>query len=185
MLTISLHKDNIALFVAIFYLTMLRDLLYYLRLSKHLLIKGESSMLNYDLQTSVLSGTVGSISVPENDEITRKLTMLIEGECQGLGSTHAAKKYGYTKQRYFQLLHEFEQNGAIALKNGKRGPKANYRRTEEMIRQVIRQRFLDPDATAEVIAQKIRECGHTISIRSVERIISEYGLQKKSLHSSS
>ena len=55
------------------------------------------------------------------------------------------------------------------------------RRTGELVRQVIRHRFLDPDATAEVIAQKLRQSGLPISNRSVERVIAEYGLQKKTL----
>src|SRR4029077_2723078 len=52
-------------------------------------------------------------------------------------------------------------------------------RTQEVTRQVIRHRFLDPDATAEVIAQKIRQTGLKISTRSGERVIEKFGLQKK------
>ena len=60
-----------------------------------------------------------------------------------------------------------------------RGPKHNYRRTDELVRQVIRHRFLDPEASADVIAQKLRQTGLPISTRSVERVIADYGLQKK------
>jgi hypothetical protein len=117
--------------------------------------------------------------VPTDDEVTRKVMMLIEGECEGLGPLAAAAKYGYSKQRYFQLRELFQQHGAVALASQKRGPKTNYRRTGELIRQVIRYRFLDPQASADVIAQKLRQQGHVISTRSVERIIADYGLQKK------
>jgi hypothetical protein len=48
-----------------------------------------------------------------------------------------------------------------------------------MVRQVIRHRFLDAEATVEVIAQKLEQTGHAISIRSVERVVADYGLQKK------
>ena len=119
--------------------------------------------------------------LPDDDEITRKLAMLFEGKCEGLGPTQAARKFGYTKQRYFQLLEQFEAQGALALQSKVRGPKTNYRRTEEMVRQIIRHRFLDPDASAEVIAQKLQQAHHLISIRSVERVISDFGLQKKTL----
>jgi len=64
---------------------------------------------------------------------------------------------------------------------GKRGPKTHYRRTAEVVRQVIRHRFLDADASPEVIAQKLCQSGWEISIRSVQRVIEEYGLQKKTL----
>ena len=65
--------------------------------------------------------------------------------------------------------------------NQKRGPKTNYVRTDEVERQVIRHRFLDPDATVDVIAQKLRQAGFPISTRSVDRVIEKYGLQKKTL----
>jgi hypothetical protein len=54
-------------------------------------------------------------------------------------------------------------------------------RTEEVVRQVIRHRFLDPDASADVIAQKLRQTGYAVSTRSVERIIEQAGLPKKTL----
>jgi len=135
--------------------------------------------MHFDLQAKVLISEHGSLPVIENDEITRKLAMLIEGECEGLGPLKAAKKFGFSKQRYFQLRDAFKKRGATALQSKPRGPKTNYRRTDELVRQVIRHRFLDPVASAEVIAQKLRQTGFTISNRSVDRVIAEYGLQKK------
>ena len=58
------------------------------------------------------------------------------------------------------------QGGAEALKGYKRGPKTNYRRTEEVVRQVIRYRFLDPNMSPEVISQMLIQCGHQIGIIS-------------------
>ena len=138
-------------------------------------------MLELFDSSAKLVGPSGWILLPDEDEITRKLAMLFEGQCEGLGPTQAARKFGYTKQRYFQLLEQFEAQGALALQSKARGPKSNYRRTEEMVRQIIRHRFLDPDASAEVIAQKLQQAHHLISIRSVERVISDFGLQKKTL----
>ena len=137
--------------------------------------------MRLDLQSQLLIGEHGSLAVTENDEITRKLAMLIEGECEGLGPSKAAEKFGFSRQRYFQLRDAFKEHGATALQSKSRGPKTNYRRTDELVRQVIRHRFLDPDASAEVIAQKLRQTGFTISTRSVDRVIAEYGLQKKTL----
>ena len=136
-------------------------------------------MVWFDLDNLSLVGSAGSLDVLKDDEITRKLAMLIEGDCEGLGPAQAAKKYQFSRQRYFQLRTAFREHGALALLSQKRGPKHNYRRTDEVIRQVIRHRFLDPEASAEVIAQKIRQCGLNISTRSVERVIEQFGLQKK------
>jgi transposase len=142
-------------------------------------------MLRLEHDQPVLQGPAGTLPAPRDDEITFKLAMLYEGQCEGLGPTRAARKFGYSKQRYFQLLRRFRERGAIALKSRKRGPRTHYRRTREVVRQVIRHRFLDPDASAAVIAQKLRQSGWPISTRSVERVIEEYGLQKKTPHVSS
>lgn len=138
-----------------------------------------------DLASNALVGEHGSLLVVPDDEITRKLAMLIEGECEGLGPLRAAEKFGYSKQRYFQLREVFLEQGAQALESKPRGPKRNYRRTDELVRQVIRHRFLDPDASVDVIAQKLRQTAFVISTRSVERVIADYGLQKKTLSVSS
>jgi hypothetical protein len=118
--------------------------------------------------------------LPE-DEITLKLAMLYEGDCEGLGPLKAAEKFGYSKQRYFQLRHLFQEQGAIALLSKTTGPKSNYRRTDQVVRQIIRYRFLDPDLSPEVIAQKLGQTDHPVSTRSVQRTIADYGLQKKTL----
>lgn len=129
----------------------------------------------------LFEGPAGSLKISAKDEVARKLAMLIEGECMGLGPTRAARKYGYSKQRFFQLLRAFEREGSGALVSKKKGPRVNYVRTEDVVSQVIRYRFLDPEANSAVIAQKMRQTGIRISQRSVERIITEHGLQKKTL----
>lgn len=138
-------------------------------------------MVQFDPHHHQLSGPAGQLPVAPDDEVTHKLVMLIEGECQGLGPLQAARKHGFSKQRYFQLRQAFLQGGALALLSKKRGPKRPSRRTEEVVRQVIRHRFLDPDASPAVIAQKLTQAGWPIRIRSVERVIEQFGLQKKTL----
>ncbi|KPK46930.1 MAG: hypothetical protein AMK72_09070 [Planctomycetes bacterium SM23_25] len=141
-------------------------------------------MCTFDEARSVLVGPRGRLLVPQGDEITRKLAMLIEGDCAGLGASRAARKYGYSRQRYFQLRRLFQAGGAAALANRKRGPKRNYRRTGQAVREVIRHRFLDPGASAAVIAQKMRQCDYLISTSTVQRVIKSYGLEKKTLRPS-
>jgi transposase len=138
-------------------------------------------MLQFDPETLQFIGPAGTLSIDPDDEVARKLAMLIEGQCLGLGGAGAARKHGYCKQRYSQLLAAFRKGGTAALRSAPRGPKRNYRRTHELVRQVIRHRFLHPDASVEVIAQKLRQGGFEISNRSVRRVIDEYGLQKKTL----
>ncbi len=137
--------------------------------------------MQYDPSTRTIIGTTGSLAVPADDKALEKLAMLIEGECEGLGPTVAAAKYGFSRQRYFQLRAAFAEGGLFALCNRKPGPKQPSRRTPAATREVIRHRFLDPDASAEVIAQKIRQTGLLISTRSVTRVLDDFGLQKKTL----
>jgi hypothetical protein len=136
-------------------------------------------MLRLDLPQALLSGPAGALPVSADDEVTCKLAMLIAGECLGLGPVEAAKAFGYSKQRYFQLRAAFAARGAADLVSHKPGPKRHYRRTDEAIRQVVRHRFLGPEASADVIARRLRQAGVPISTRSVERIIEQFGLQKK------
>ncbi|MEK7993134.1 MAG: hypothetical protein AAB403_04950 [Planctomycetota bacterium] len=136
-------------------------------------------MLVFQEERAQLQGPKGTLQVPPGDELARKFVMLIEGQCQGLGAAAAAEKYGYSRQRYYQLLQACQEQGLLALQSQKRGPKTNYRRTKEVERQVIRHRFLDPDASAAVITQKLAQTGFPISQRSVERVLQDYGLQKK------
>ena len=127
------------------------------------------------------TGPAGSLRIPKDDEVSRRLAMLIDGECEGLGPSKAAEKFNFTRQRYYQILDDFLERGAEGLLLQTPGPKSDYRRTEQVVRLVLRCRFLDPDASPAVIAQKIRQQSLSISQRSVERIIADYGLQKKTL----
>ena len=141
----------------------------------------EARTMRFELPDRRIVGPTGALIVPPDDEITPRLLMLVEGECEGLGAAEAARKHGLTRQRYYQVLKLFKKQGAVALQPQKTGPKHNSVRTDEVERQVIRHRFLDPDASADIIAQKLRQAGFPISTRSVERVIEKYGLPKKTL----
>lgn len=138
-------------------------------------------MISLDLFKECFQSSFGSLPIADDDEITLKLAMLIEGECGPEGIDRAAAKFGFSRQRYFQLKALFLKKGGQALLSSKRGPKSKYRRSQELVCQVIRHRFLDPDASTEVIAQKLRQCSFRTSKRTVDRVIAQFGLQKKTL----
>ena len=116
--------------------------------------------------------------VDPSDKTTVKLAMLIEGSCT-IGVKAAIAKYGYTEARYYQLFNAYKASGSTALIDKKRGSPKRPVRDKETTNQIIRERYLDQHASAEVIAQKLKQNGYPVSIRSVERTITEYGLQKK------
>lgn len=130
-------------------------------------------------ETITIEGLKGrSFHINLNDKLTVKLAMLFEGQCT-IGVYKAIEKYGYTEQRYYQLLKLFNQGGSEAIMDKKHGSNKLSVRTKEVINQVIRLRFLDPLSSTDVITQKLSQMGYKASKRSVERTITEYGLQKK------
>jgi len=138
-------------------------------------------MIPLDLSKEQIRSDYGTLPISEEDEITRKLSMLIAGQCGNEPIDEVVARFDYSRQRYFQLLALFRKEGAKALISSKRGPKTQYRRSQEVVCQVIRHRFLDPEASTKVIAQKLRQCNLPVSKRTVDRIITQYGLQKKTL----
>ena len=137
--------------------------------------------LNFNPDTHQLTGPTGSLKMLPDDTPACRFLMLMEGECLHDNIAAVAAKYGYCRQRYYQLLDEFKLGGLQALQAHKTGPKSNYRCTDQAVRQVLRHLFLDPDASAAVIVQKLRQTNFRISLRSVRRIIADFGLQKKTL----
>lgn len=123
---------------------------------------------------------LNKLGIKEDDTASKKFLMLIEGT-YGIGVKKSIEKYDYTEQRFYQLKKDFKQEGFEALVDQKRGPKDRHIRKKHVDMQIIRLRFLDPDAGAAVITQKLNQAGTKISQRSVERTITEYGLQKKTL----
>ena len=111
--------------------------------------------------------------------------MLQEGQCLQQNVSQVAQKYGYCRQRYYQLLAAYHKGGLPALQPHKTGPKSNYRRTDKAVRQILRHRFLDPDASVEVITQKLRQTGFAMSLRSVHRVLADWEIQKKTLRAQS
>ncbi len=141
----------------------------------------KSTTLHFDPDADQLTGPAGSLTISPDDALARRFLMLLEGECLQENIAAVSQKYGYCRQRYYQLLAAFAQGGVPALLPKKTGPQSNYRRTDEVVRQVLRHLFLDPEASAEVVAQKLRQSDWSISLRSVQRVIADYGLQKKTL----
>lgn len=137
--------------------------------------------LQFDPQAHQLTGPAGNLPILPSDQLARRFLMLVEGQCLQANVTAVAQKFGYCRQRYYQILDSFRQDGLAALQPQKTGPKSNYRRTDEVVRQVIRHCFLDPEASPAVVTQKLRQTDFALSLRSVQRVIADFGLQKKTL----
>lgn len=130
----------------------------------------------------IIKGIKGKdFKIDPKDKLTIKIAMLFEGHCT-IGVKEAIEKYGYTEQGYYQLLNKYNDGGSKALIEKKRGRKNKHIRNNETMNQIIRLRFLDPLSSSDVISQKLKQIGYNVSKRSVERTITEYGLQKKLIY---
>jgi len=126
-----------------------------------------------------LQGSV-TLDVDPSDSLLWKLSMILEASIRKDATIEQlSSRYGYTREYFYQVLDKLKSHGSLGLQDQSTGPKTNYKRTAEVTKQVIRHRFLDPDASCQVIAQKMAQTGLPISQRSVERVVQEYGLQKK------
>jgi len=129
--------------------------------------------------TISINGSI-NMSIKPTDTVSWKLLMLYEAASTNTNKIGSiAKKYGYTREHFYVIKKKFDESGSEGLRDKPKGPKRNYKRTKELEKQIIRHRFLDPEASSEVITQKLQQAGHNISQRSVERTINVYGLQKK------
>lgn len=127
----------------------------------------------------VLQGSI-TLEVSPSDSTVWKLSMLFEAALtEGSTIEQISNKYGYTREYFYQVLAKFKTHGSQGLQDKPTGPKTNSKRTPEVTKQVIRHRYLDPEASCEVIAQKMTQSGYPISQRSVERVVQEFGLQKR------
>jgi len=117
--------------------------------------------------------------IDNEDKLSLKINMIMEYIYGDVSISYITQKYGYTKQRFFQILNLYKHQGTCALVQQKTGPKKNRIRTENIENLIVRYKFLDPLISAAVIAQKLKQQGISISQRSVMRTITEKGLSKK------
>src|SRR3990172_4669463 len=88
----------------------------------------EDSPMVFQITKDAFIGPHGSLSIDTDDEVARKLAMLVKGECGPDGPSRVAEEFGFSRQRYFQLRTLFHKHGAAGLVSHRRGPKSNYRR---------------------------------------------------------
>src|SRR5258708_28397144 len=101
-----------------------------------------SDTLKVDLKTHQVIGPAGSLPVASSDQQAHRFLMLLEGECLEENIAAVAQRYGLSRQRYYQLRQDFQEGGVAALQPEKTGPKTNYHRTDQLVRQIFRYRYL-------------------------------------------
>jgi hypothetical protein len=153
--------------------------------SSRYLLPMDTTPFRFDPDTHQVIGPAGALPVAASDQQATRFLMLLHGQCLNENIAVVAGQFGLSRQRYYQLLDAYLAKGLAALEPQKTGPKSNYRRGEQVVRQILRYLYLDTSASPEVITQKLNQAGFRISLRTVHRVIADFGLQKKTLRAQS
>jgi transposase len=128
---------------------------------------------------TVIRGPGGTLPLREEDDAARDLYMLIEGETSGRTLDEVLTTFGRSRSTYFEKLRRFRESGLEGLIARPPGPRNAWRRPLEVVRHIVRARLRDPARGAPDIAAELERLGHTVSVRTVERTLTQFGLTRE------
>jgi transposase len=107
------------------------------------------------------------------------LVMLIDGETSGRALDDVLAQYGRSRSTYYEKLRRFREGGVEGLLSRPSGPRSAWRRPLEVVRYIVTTRLRDPERGATAIAEDLERLGHSVSVRSVERTLTQFGLTRR------
>lgn len=113
-----------------------------------------------------------------DDEVGADLAMLIAGETSGRPLPAVLAEFGRSRSTYYDKLKRFREGGVAALLARPSGPRTAWRRPLEVVRFIVTSRLRDPDRSTPQIAEDLARLGHVVSVRSVERTLTQFGLTR-------
>jgi transposase len=125
-----------------------------------------------------IKGPGGALPVRPDDVAAVDLAMLIEGETSGRPLDEVLAVYDRSRSTYYEKLRRFREQGLEGLLARPPGPRSPWRRPIEILRFVVTTRLRHPEQSAAEIASQLERMGHRISVRSVERTLSQFGLTR-------
>jgi transposase len=125
-----------------------------------------------------IKGPGGSLPLGPHDEAVVDLVMLIEGETSGRNLDEVLGQFGRSRSTYYEKLRRFREQGVEGLLARPPGPRSPWRRPLEVVRFVVTTRLRNPGRTAVEIGEDLARLGHVVSVRSVERTLSQFGLTR-------
>jgi transposase len=125
-----------------------------------------------------IRGPGGELSLRRDDEAGSDLLMLIDGETSGRPLDEVLIEFGRSRSTYYEKLRRFREEGVEGLLSRPPGPRTAWRRPLEVVRFIVRARLRDPSRGAALIAGDLLRQGHAVSVRSVERTLSQFGLTR-------
>jgi len=128
--------------------------------------------------TPEIKGPGGVLPLRPQDEAAVDLAMLIEGETSGRPLDEVLLQWGRSRSTYYEKLRRFREGGVEGLLARPPGPRSAWRRPLEVVRFIVTTKLRHPDRRATEIAEHLERLGHRVSIRSVERTLSQFGLTR-------
>lgn len=130
------------------------------------------------VQALEIKGPGGSLPLRPHDEAALDLLMLVEGETSGAPLDEVLSRFGRSRSTYYEKLRRYREHGLEGLLARPPGPRSPWRRPLEVIRYVVTARLRNPGRSATAIAEDLARLGHTVSVRSVERTLTQFGLTR-------
>jgi len=125
-----------------------------------------------------IRGPGGVLPLGPQDEGALDLVMLIESETSGRPLESVLKQHNRSRSTYYEKLRRFREDGVAGLLARPPGPRGPWRRPLEVVRYIVTTRLRHPDRTPAAIVEDLARLGHSLSIRSVERTLSQFGLTR-------
>jgi transposase len=125
-----------------------------------------------------IKGPGGILRLRPDDDAVLDLVMLIEGETSGRDLDEVLQQYGRSRSTYYEKLRRFREQGIEGLLSRPPGPRSPWRRPLEVVRFVVTSRLRHPERSAAAIAEDLERLGHHVSVRSVERTLTQFGLTR-------
>jgi transposase len=125
-----------------------------------------------------IRGPGGVLPIRPEDSAAIDLVMLVEGETSGRELDEVLQQYGRSRSTYYEKLRRFRDQGLTGLLARPPGPRTAWRRPIEVLRFIVTSRLRHPERSAIAIAEDLSRLGHTVSARSVERTLNQFGLTR-------
>jgi transposase len=134
--------------------------------------------MNRRLPGREIRGPGGALPIRPDDEASLDLVMLMEGETSGRPLDEVLAEFGRSRSTYYEKLRRFREQGVVGLLARPPGPRTAWRRPLEVVRFIVTARLRDAGRSAAQIADDLGGLGHPVSVRSVERTLTQFGLTR-------
>lgn len=126
--------------------------------------------------------TAGGNFFDPSDKLQVKYEMLRAVQIEGLSVTEASRKFGYSRETYYNVAHNYEMEGCIGLLDQAQGRRQPEKLSAEIVDFISTERQNEPKKnTGSCLAEKVLKRFHVqINSRTVYKVLKKMASQKPS-----